>query len=81
MYDYGPLKESIDKFFRSASLKLFFENMDRENNDLGNNIPKGFDHPELRLASRFKPQMPSNLEHIYSLVMEELLNHCPKHKT
>ena len=78
MFDHGPLKESIDKFFRSALLKLFFSGHESDDNAIAASS-KGFDHPDLRLPSQFKPNMPSNLEHIYCLIMEELLGINPTH--
>ena len=80
VYDHGKLKESIDKFFRSISLHLFFnsETIDLEPSE---NIPEPmqspFKHPELKLKSTFSPQMPSNLEFIYHKVVDEILYHIP----
>ena len=79
MYDHGPLKESMDKFFRSASLKLFYQNSEKDHNAITNACPSGFELPELKLPSKFKPTMPTNLEYVYNLVVDEILSHNPTH--
>ena len=76
MYDHGDLKESIDKFFRSASLTLFFSKEDDSTADEVKR-PTGYSHPDLKLPSRFNPPMPSMLEHIYQNLLEKILSHCP----
>ena len=69
MVDHGLLKESIDKFFRICSLRLFFSNV-----EIPPPVEHGpFSHKDLKLPSKFNPPMPTNLYHIYYLVMDELL--------
>ena len=75
-FDHGKLKEDIDKFFRKCSLKLFFNSL---SDDLvTEDQPSRFEHQDLKLPSTFNPPMPSNLEYIYNLVMEEILNINPQ---
>ena len=70
MLDHGLLKESLDKFICNCSLKLFFSEVDEiappEEHDM-------FTHKDMRLKSTFNPPLPSNLEHIYYLILEEVL--------
>ena len=75
MVDHGRLKESIDKFIRNCSLKLFFSNV--ESSDQQEEHLKAFSHNEFKLPSKFNPHMPSNLEHVYYLILEEVLNYTP----
>ena len=79
-YDHGPLKESIDSFFRSVSHYLFFQNNEFDNTCDTEDIQKPFEHPDLKLPSTFNPQMPSNLEHIYHTFIDQVLAHNPSHK-
>ena len=65
MYDHGKIKESLDKFFRSASLKLFFE----DNNETLENIDPGdlnepFEHKSMKLPSISTPPSPSYLDFV-----------------
>ena len=75
--DHGNLKESIDKFFRWCALRLFFTTHEEINEDSLNehDTPLPFSHKELRLPSKFTPTMPSNLEHIYYLIVDEVLSY------
>ena len=86
-YCHGAMKESIDKFFRSASLKLFFV----DNSVPGNpeDIPENsflskpeedaaFEHKELKLPFlTFNPPMPNTLEDIYDILIDRILSHNP----
>ena len=75
-YCHGKLKESIDKFFRSATLKTIFKPIEPEEPEsiletsfLSENSaePELFEHKQLKLPSTFNPQLPSNLEYIYTI--------------
>ena len=86
-YCHGKLKESIDKFFRSTSLKAFFKpngpeepQSILESSFLSENDakPEIFEHKDLKLPSTFNPQMPSNLEYIYNILFDRILFDCPK---
>ena len=72
-FDHGPLKEDIDRFFRSINLYLFFES----NNDNLDNTRSlhcdGFDHKDLHLPSTFNPTMPTNLALVYNKCLEFIL--------
>ena len=75
-FDHGPLIESINRFFHSVSLHLFFqENISTEKEIPDLSLP--FEHPELKLSSDFNPQMPSNLEYIHTKVTERVLKFNP----
>ena len=74
-FDHGPLKEDIDKFFRKCSLKLFFED-DHSDEIVTEDLPK-FEHKDLKPPSTFSPPMPNNLNYIYNLIIEEVLNYKP----
>ena len=63
MVDHGKLKESVDRFIRNGSLRLFFSNVET--------------CVLQQLPSKFPPQMPSNLKHIYYLILSELLEYNP----
>ena len=76
LYDHGPLKADIDRFFRLISLKIFFS--DEQENIVA--PPKGYSHPDLKLPSTFNLPIPSNLMHIYQSIMDEILNHNPTRK-
>ena len=84
-YCHGQLKESIDKFFRSASLKLFFSNNSNQDPEdiLKNSFlseedtDTAFEHKELKLPSTFNPPMPNTLDHIYDILIDRILSHCP----
>ena len=77
LYDHGMAKESIDKFFRNASLFLFFsdENNSHEKTEL--NSTDGFKHEKLKLPSKFNPSKPNMLEHIQEILTDRILNHNP----
>ena len=78
VYDHGRLKESLDRFFRTMTLFLFFESNNDNNVDETNDTdPKPFSHKDLKLPSTFNPVMPSNLECMYHSVMEKILKHNP----
>ena len=74
-FDHGPIKESIDKFFRKCSLKLFFENPQNDQEFPDNHENPAFEHQDMKLASKFSPPMPSNLELIHYLICEEILSY------
>ena len=85
-YCYGQMKESIDKFFRSCSLKLFFDSssLEQQPEDILEDSflseeeqETAFDHKELTLPSTFTPTMPGTLEHIYSILIDRILSHSP----
>ena len=78
MMDHGKLKEDIDQFFRKCSLKLFFAESDPDQPQ--ENIL--FEHKDMKLPSKFNPHMPSNLEHIYYLTIDDILSYkTPKLKS
>ena len=77
MYDHGKLKQSIDRFFRTICLHLFFSEITSELNDSKNISPKGYHHNELKLPSSFNPPMPSNLEFMHNIVTDHILTHKP----
>ena len=70
-------KESIDKFFRTANLFLFFfdENNSQEKIEL--NSTDGLKHEKLKLPSKFNPPKPNMLEHIQEILTDRILNHNP----
>jgi peptide-methionine (R)-S-oxide reductase len=86
-FDHGLLKESIDKFFRSAAIKIFFLNKQDEESQTMEDIfnasffvdsssddeDKPFDDKSLHLPSTWTPQMPSTLSIVYNKVIDELL--------
>ena len=76
-FDHGRLKEDIDRFFRSVSLHIFFNSNTAEEIPDNNDPTKPFSHKELKLPSKFNPPMPSNLEIVYNMVMEEILKYNP----
>ena len=78
--DHGALKESLDKFFRRCALKLHFAIQNDIHEDMSeeHDTPEPFSHPDLKLPSTFSPQMPSNLEHINYLILQDLLTFKPK---
>ena len=75
VYDHGRLKESIDRFFRTISLHLFFSDIKSDDKSEQNINPQAFQHKELKLASTFNPPMPSNLEYMYNMVINQMLVH------
>ena len=86
-YCRGKLKESTDKFLWSASLKAYFKPHGPEEPEsileasfLSENDaePETFEHKDLKLPSTFNPQMPSNLEYIYNVLIERVLSDCPE---
>ena len=83
-YCHGIMKESVDRFFRSASMKLFFVNNSAPENPediLENSFlsepeeDTAFEHKELKLPSSFNPPMLSTLEHIYDILIDKILSH------
>ena len=40
--------------------------------------PEVFEHKDLKLPSTFDPQMPSNLEYIYDVLIDRILSDCPE---
>ena len=70
IFDHGPLKENVDRFFRNISLYLFFQNTEQNTDQ-----PKStaYQHHELRLKSRFSPQMPNSLNYVYQSVIDHIL--------
>ena len=78
VYDHSRLKESIDCLFRTMSLYLFFHSENNSEEMIQNITPRTFEHPELKLPSTFNPPRPSNLDHMYDLVIEPILSHNPK---
>ena len=78
MVDHGKIKSNIDKFFRTCSLKLFFSESGFDLKPEREPIDQPFEHKDMKLASNFNPTLSSNLEHIYYLVIDELLSHNPK---
>ena len=81
VFDHGQLIESIKRFFRTMSLYLFF-NSENNSDTLNETIDptQPFSHPELKIPSSFNPPMPSNLEHIYNVVIEQILPITPTHE-
>ena len=86
-YCNGKLKESIDKFFQSASLKAYFKPHGPEDPEsilvssfLSENDaePEIFEHKDLKCPSTFNPQMPSNLEYVYNVLIDRILSDCPE---
>ena len=86
-YCHGKLKESIDKFFQLASLKAFFKpscpedpKSILESSFLSENDaePEIFEYKDLKLPSTFNPQMPSNLEYIYNILIDRIISDCPE---
>ena len=85
-YCHGQMKESIDKFFQSCSLKLFFDSssLEQQPEDI---LEDSFlseeeqeiasDHKVLTFPSTFTPTMPGTLEHIYSILIDRILSHSP----
>ena len=63
------------------SLYLFFksENVSEPINETID-PSQPFSHPELKLPSSFNPPMPSNLDHIYNLVTNQILSITPTHE-
>ena len=55
LYDHDVVKESIDKFFRSANLFLFFSDENTSHIEKENNSTNRFKHPDLKLPSKFNP--------------------------
>ena len=70
--DHGLLKESIDRFFRTCSLKVFFHGI--QSDPIEN---KPFEHADMKPKSKFNPPMPNNLDYVYNLVLDEILNYNP----
>ena len=86
-YCHGKLKESIDKFFQSASLKAYFKPSGPEDPEsilessfLSENDaePELFEHKDLKLPSTFNPQMPINLEYGYNVLIDRILSDFPE---
>ena len=77
MVDHGNLKISLDNFMRICSLRLFFSDMETEPY-IEHQAP--FSHKDLKLPSRFNPHMPSNLEHVYYLILNDLLSFRPERR-
>ncbi len=86
--DPGQIKESLDRFFRSANLYLFFNGttpseplQDDEDLDLSllqeDNSKKPFEHKDLKPKSTFNPPMPNCLNHVYELILKDLLEFNP----
>ncbi len=85
--DPGQYKESLDRFFRSANLHLFFHNptpsepLQDEDLDLSllNEVPiqKPFEHKDLKPKSTWNPQMPNCLNHVYELILKDILDYNP----
>ena len=84
-YCQGKLKESIDKFFQSAFLKAYFEPNGPEEPEsiLESSFlseddaePEIFVRKDLKLPSTFNPQMPSNLEYLYNVLIDRILSDC-----
>ena len=40
--------------------------------------PEIFEHKDLKLPSTFNPQMPSNLEYVYNVLIDRILSDCPE---
>ena len=71
------MKESTDKFFRSASLKLFFVQQILSQRISPRilfisepDADTAFELKELKLPSTFNPPMSSTFEHIYEILIE-----------
>ena len=79
IYDHGLLKDQIDRLFRNISLFLFFQDVDPVTTTSKTDELRAFEHTELKLASKFSPQMPANLQFIYSQVIDTILEHNPTH--
>ena len=81
LFDHGKLKESIDKFFRSASLKLFFEDKESPEDIINTSFlnDEPFEHKDLKLPSKFNPQRPSTLDYIYNVLIDRVLSFNPTH--
>ena len=85
-YCHGAMKESIDRFFRLASIKLFILNNSVPENpeDILMNsflsepkVDTAFEHKELKLPSSFNSLMPSTPECIYDILIDRILSHSP----
>ncbi len=80
-------KESLDRFFRSANLHLIFNNPTPteplENEDLDLSLfdegptRKPFEHKDLKPKSTWNPPMPNCLNHVYELILKDLLDYNP----
>ena len=77
VFDHGHMKESIDRFFRSASLKLHFMNEPELDIFMQPNKEDPYSHEKLRPKSKFNPPMPSTLESVYWSVVHEILDYTP----
>ena len=75
MVDHGKIKENLDRFMRTCSLRLFFSGVESSDSTIEHNKP--FSHKDLKLPSKFSQHMPSNLEHIYYLILDDILSHSP----
>ena len=75
--DHGKIKLDLDKFFRNCSLHLFFNNTENTNVSELEPEEKPFEHNDLKLPSKYNPTFPSNLEHVYYLILEEILSYKP----
>ena len=79
------MKESIDRFFRSASIKLFFVNSSvpenpediLENSFLSEPEVENCIQPQIIKTPSFNPPMPSTFEHIYDILIDRILSHSP----
>ena len=65
--------------------KLFYDNVvdNRPTNfaDAEENTSSSpFSHNDMKLRSKFNPQMSSNLEHIYYLILDDVLTYKAKNK-
>ena len=70
--DVGNILRDVEKFFRNASLKLFFS----ENNDNVkiNDPTQAFQHKDLKIKSTWMPPVPPLLEHVKQLIISDIQN-------
>ena len=76
--DIGDLVHDVDQFFRSANLKLFFQDVDTTYANTNPDPLKPFEHPSLKLKSKFNPTFPPLLEYVRQSVITDLQNYSIK---
>ena len=78
--DVGDIFHDVDNFFRSANLKLFFSDFEnaQTNTTQGVDQTQPFEHPNLKLKSKFNPTLPPLLEFVRQSVLSDLQNFSPK---
>ena len=71
--DIGDILRDIDNFFRSANLKIFFMNDDKNSKKVYDPL-QPFQHQDLKVRSTWNPPVPPLLEHVKQLIINDLQN-------